>query len=57
LLRFSADEPAFVCPCHGAEFNLHGDLRYGPNTYGQPLPPLPSIEVRVKDQSIEVWTV
>jgi len=57
LLRFSADEPAFVCPCHGAEFNLHGDLRYGPNKYGQTLPPLPSIEVRVKDQSIEVWAV
>ncbi len=39
LLRFSSDEQAFVCPCHGAEFNLHGDLRYGPDKYGQALPP------------------
>ncbi|MDQ2741423.1 MAG: Rieske (2Fe-2S) protein [Chloroflexota bacterium] len=57
LLRFSANEPAFVCPCHGAEFTLRGDLRHGPKEYGQTLPPLPSIEVRVTDQSIEVWTV
>lgn len=57
LLRSSADEQAFVCPCHGAEFNLRGDLRYGPRAYRQTLPPLPAIDVRVKDQSIEVWSV
>lgn len=57
LLNYSGDEQAFICPCHGAEFNLYGRLRYGPDKYGQPLPPLPPIDVRVRDRSIEVRTV
>lgn len=57
LLRFASDEHAFVCPCHGAEFNLHGDLRYGPGKYGHSLPPLPPLDVRVTGHSIEVWSV
>lgn len=53
-LRFSRDEQAFECPCHGAEFDLRGSLRYGPGGYGHDLPPLPSIEVRIRAEHIEV---
>jgi cytochrome b6-f complex iron-sulfur subunit len=54
-LNFEADEQAFVCPCHGAEFNLHGNLRYGAYRTGQ-LPPLPVVRTRINGNSIEVWT-
>lgn len=58
-LNFSTREQAFVCPCHGAEFDLRGRLRYGPHgtRYRQQLPPLPVVDVRVRDQAVEVWSV
>lgn len=51
-LNYEQSEGALVCPCHGAEFSLNGQTRYGP--YGHPLPPLPKIPVRVRDGQIEV---
>lgn len=56
-LDFEQREQAFVCPCHGAEFSLDGKLRYGPNGYAIPLPPLPEIKVRQKEGQLEVWSV
>lgn len=56
-LDFERDEQALVCPCHGAEFALSGEARYGPGGYGIPLPPLPRIATRQKDGVIEVWSV
>jgi nitrite reductase/ring-hydroxylating ferredoxin subunit len=56
-LDFEADEQAFVCPCHGAEFSMTGQPRYGPKGYALQLPPLPSIKVRQNNGSIEVWSV
>jgi len=58
-LNFSTQEQALVCPCHGAEFDLRGRLRYGPGDkrYKQQIPPLPPLSVRVNDQSVEVWSV
>lgn len=55
-LKFEQQDQAFVCPCHGAEFGLNGTQRYGPKRYRQTLPPLPGIDVRVRGESIEVFT-
>jgi cytochrome b6-f complex iron-sulfur subunit len=60
-LTFSRQEQAFKCPCHGAEFNMNGRLRYGPGGYypgdGLLIPPLPQFKVRVRGQSVEVFAV
>lgn len=50
-------EQALVCPCHGAEFDLQGHLRYGPGGAGYRIsvPPLPVIQTRVRDKTVEVW--
>jgi nitrite reductase/ring-hydroxylating ferredoxin subunit len=56
-LEFERRERNFICPCHGAEFTLSGDLRYGPRGYPIPLPPLPEIKVRQRNGRIEVWSV
>ena len=56
-LNFKQSEQAFVCPCHGAEFDMSGHLRYGAGKYSQPLPPLPRLSVRVNGQAVEVWAV
>jgi nitrite reductase/ring-hydroxylating ferredoxin subunit len=56
-LNFEGGEQSFVCPCHGAEFDLQGQSRYGPGGYRQTLPPLPAISVRVRDGTIHVWSV
>jgi nitrite reductase/ring-hydroxylating ferredoxin subunit len=46
-----------VCPCHGAEFDLHGRSLVGlGGPYSEPLPPLPQVKVQVRDNSVEVWT-
>jgi nitrite reductase/ring-hydroxylating ferredoxin subunit len=56
-LDFKRGDQAFVCPCHGAEFDLSGRMRYGPKQYKTPLPPLPEIKVRRTGDRIEVWSV
>ncbi len=52
LLRFDAAQRGFVCPCHGAIFDLDGKLV--PDYYSLTLPPLPSIDVRVVDGTVYV---
>jgi nitrite reductase/ring-hydroxylating ferredoxin subunit len=56
-LDFKQTDQSFVCPCHGAEFDMHGQMRYGPGGYTRALPPLPGIQVRVKSDKIEVFGV
>ena len=56
-LQFDSDGQYFACPCHGAEFEMNGALRYGPRHYPIALPPLPEIRTRVNGQTIEVWSV
>lgn len=57
-LNVSNSERAFVCPCHGAEFDLDGWQSYRQaKRYGQALPPLPKIRVRIKGEHVEVWSV
>lgn len=56
VLHNDPREGVFVCPCHGAEFDLNGHPRAGQG-YPQPLPPLPAIAVRIKAGSIEVWSI
>ncbi|HEX8919537.1 MAG TPA: Rieske (2Fe-2S) protein [Chloroflexota bacterium] len=57
-LNVSATEQSFVCPCHGAEFDLDGWQQYKQiKRYGTALPPLPKLQVRVKGEHIEVWSV
>lgn len=55
-LNYAAAESALVCPCHGAEFDLQGRLRYGVHGYNYHLPPLPRIHVRTSNGGIEVLT-
>lgn len=56
-LDFQQREQAFVCPCHGAEFSLSGQVNYGPHGYPIQLPALPEIWVRQHQGRIEVWSV
>jgi nitrite reductase/ring-hydroxylating ferredoxin subunit len=56
-LQFQHSDQAFVCPCHGAEFNTNGQMRYEPRRYPFELPPLPEINVRVHGDSVQVWAV
>lgn len=58
-LEFAAKDQSFVCPCHGAWFNMSGQLTSGPGGYGYSvtLPPLPEIKVRQRNGAIEVWSV
>jgi nitrite reductase/ring-hydroxylating ferredoxin subunit len=44
LLNFEADDRELECPCHGAWFDLNGNVD---PTYGRSLPPLPAVGVRV----------
>jgi nitrite reductase/ring-hydroxylating ferredoxin subunit len=57
LLWYSKPDDGFVCPCHGAEFSVEGSLRSYPKHTNVKLPPLPWIDVRVRDDAIEVWTI
>jgi cytochrome b6-f complex iron-sulfur subunit len=57
VLDVNREERTFECPCHGAEFDLHGNLRYGPRKYGLPLPPLPPLHTRVRGDTVEVFSV
>jgi cytochrome b6-f complex iron-sulfur subunit len=58
-VNFNNSEQHFVCPCHGAEFDVNGRFLYGPGgrPYSPALTPLPGIGVRVKGSAVEVWTV
>ncbi|PZS06873.1 MAG: hypothetical protein DLM70_04370 [Chloroflexi bacterium] len=56
-LDFARAQQGFVCPCHGAAFDLRGFIRHGPGRYPDPLPPLPELRVRVQDESVQVWSV
>jgi nitrite reductase/ring-hydroxylating ferredoxin subunit len=58
-VNFNNSEQHFVCPCHGAEFDVNGRFLYGPGgrPYSPALSPLPAIGVRVKGTAVEVWTV
>jgi nitrite reductase/ring-hydroxylating ferredoxin subunit len=57
-LDFNRKDRALLCPCHGAEFDLHGRLLRGPggSAYSQPLPPLPKIKTRVNGDRVEIST-
>jgi cytochrome b6-f complex iron-sulfur subunit len=57
MLDVNREERTFECPCHGAEFDLRGTLRYGPKKYGLPLPPLPPLRTRVRGETVEVFSV
>jgi cytochrome b6-f complex iron-sulfur subunit len=58
-LTFKPGEQALLCPCHNAEFELSGSVRNGPGGYGNDqgvqIPPLPTILVRVRGKSVEVF--
>jgi len=57
-LQYKGAESTLECPCHGAEFDLHGKLRYGPGKrYGHQLAPLPAIPVRLQGTSVQVFAV
>ena len=57
LLRWKSRERELKCPCHGAAFDPSGRMKYGPASYRDPLPPLPSIETRVDGDQVYVWTI
>jgi len=50
------DNHRLVCPCHGAEFDLHGKNLVGAGPYSTPLPPLPAFEIQVEGNAVKVWT-
>ncbi len=58
-VNFERSEQHFVCPCHGAEFDMHGRFvsTYRGEKYSPALAPLPPINVRVNAGAVEVWTV
>lgn len=56
-LNFQQSEDTFLCPCHNAEFDLQGRLLYGRRNYRHELPPLPPLQLRVRGQAVEVWSV
>ena len=52
LLQFDSSEREIYCPCHGAVFDLFGQLV--PGYYLDTLPPLPAFEVRVVNEIVYV---
>ncbi|HEV3310115.1 MAG TPA: Rieske 2Fe-2S domain-containing protein [Chloroflexota bacterium] len=56
LLHHEHRRDRLVCPCHGAEFGLYGEMLKYPEGHGQQLRRLPLLKVRRKGESIQVWT-
>ncbi|HET9849114.1 MAG TPA: Rieske (2Fe-2S) protein [Candidatus Dormibacteraeota bacterium] len=54
ILNYSKFRNQFECPCHGATFGTNGEPS---DQYDQPLPRLPSLNVRVQRGQVEVYTV
>jgi len=55
-LNYSNGNHRLVCPCHGAEFDVHGKNLVGAGPYSTPLPPLPAFEIQVEGNAVKVWT-
>jgi nitrite reductase/ring-hydroxylating ferredoxin subunit len=68
-LHYRPDWPDLRCPCHGASFDLRGELANGPSAwrraggyrgdaqaYGRQLPPLVRPRVRIDGDRVLVWT-
>jgi cytochrome b6-f complex iron-sulfur subunit len=54
ILNYSKFRKQIECPCHGATFQTNGQPS---DQYKSPLPPLPSLNVRVQRGQVEVYTV
>jgi cytochrome b6-f complex iron-sulfur subunit len=54
ILNYSKFRKQFECPCHGATFQTNGQPS---DQYDTPLPPLPSLNVRIARGQVEVYTV
>lgn len=54
ILNYSKFRNRFECPCHGATFEMNGQPS---DQYNSPLPPLPSLNVRIERGQVEVYTV
>jgi cytochrome b6-f complex iron-sulfur subunit len=54
ILNYSKFRDQFECPCHGATFKTNGQPT---DQYDTPLPRLPSLEVRINNGQVEVFTV
>jgi cytochrome b6-f complex iron-sulfur subunit len=52
LLRHNEAEGQLDCPCHRAAFSLQGKVVR--HQFPEPLPPLPQIQVRQRDDQIEI---
>jgi len=54
ILNYSKFRKQIECPCHGATFQTDGQPS---DQYSSPLPPLPSLSVRIQRGQVEVYTV
>jgi len=54
ILNYSKFRDRFECPCHGATFEKDGQPS---DQYRAPLPRLPSLQVRVENGQVQVYTV
>jgi cytochrome b6-f complex iron-sulfur subunit len=53
LLQHNPARQRLECPCHRAAFSLTGEVLY--QTFPEPLPPLPRLQVRERDGQIQVF--
>jgi cytochrome b6-f complex iron-sulfur subunit len=53
LLRHNPTKNRLECPCHRAAFSLTGEVLY--QTFPEPLAPLPRLQVRQRNDQIEVY--
>jgi cytochrome b6-f complex iron-sulfur subunit len=54
ILNYSKFRDRFECPCHGATFEKDG---LPTDQYTSPLPPLPTLQVRIEKGQVQVYTV